>query len=34
MSNQGYSSEFKDKAVRQIVDRGYCVAEVWISRAT
>ena len=34
MSNQGYSSEFKDKAVRQIGDRGYSVAEVSISTAT
>lgn len=28
MSNQRISPEFKDEAVRQIVDRGYCVAEV------
>ena len=28
MSNQRYSPEFKDEAVRQIVDRGYSVAEV------
>ncbi len=28
MSNQRYSPEFKDKAIRQIVDRGYSVAEV------
>ena len=28
MSNQTYSSEFKDEAVRQIVDRGYSVAEI------
>ncbi|MEM9401560.1 MAG: transposase, partial [Pseudomonadota bacterium] len=26
MSNQRYSPEFKDEAVRQIVDRGYSVA--------
>jgi transposase len=28
MTNQRYSPEFKDEAVRQIVDRGYTVAEV------
>jgi len=28
MTNQRYSPEFKDEAVRQIVDRGYSVAEV------
>jgi transposase-like protein len=28
MSSQRYSPEFKDKAVRQIVDRGYSVTEV------
>ena len=28
MSNQRYSPEFKDEPVRQIVDRGYPVAEV------
>lgn len=28
MSNQRFSLEFKDEAVRQIVDRGYSVAEV------
>jgi transposase len=28
MSNQRYSPEFKDEAVRQIVDRGYTIAEV------
>ena len=28
MSNQRYSPEFKEEAVRQIVDRGYSVAEV------
>jgi len=28
MSNQRFSSEFKDEAVRQIVDRAYSVAEV------
>lgn len=27
MSNQRYSPVFKDEAVRQIVDRGYSVAE-------
>ena len=28
MSNQRFSPEFKDEAVRQIVDRGYSVPEV------
>lgn len=28
MSSQRYSPEFKDEAVRQIVDRGYSVAEI------
>jgi len=28
MSSQRYSPEFKDEAVRQIIDRGYSVAEV------
>ena len=28
MSNQRYTPVFKDEAVRQIVDRGYSVAEV------
>ena len=28
MSNQRYSPEFKDEAIRQIVDRGYSVTEV------
>lgn len=28
MSSQRYSPEFKDEAVRQIVERGYSVAEV------
>lgn len=28
MSTQRYSPEFKDEAVRQIVDRGYSVAEI------
>jgi transposase len=28
MSNQRYSPEFKDEAVRQIIERGYSVAEV------
>ena len=28
MSNQRYTSEFKDEAVRQVVERGYPVAEV------
>lgn len=28
MSNQRFSPEFKDEAVRPIVDRGYSVAEV------
>ena len=28
MSNQRFSPEFKDEAVRQVVDRGHSVAEV------
>ncbi len=28
MSGQRYTPEFKDEAVRQVVDRGYAVAEV------
>jgi transposase-like protein len=28
MSSQRYTPEFKDEAVRQIVDRGYSVADV------
>ena len=28
MSTQRYTPEFKDEAVRQIIDRGYSVAEV------
>jgi transposase len=28
MSNQRYTAEFKDEAARQIVDRGYSVADV------
>ena len=28
MSNQRYRPEFKDEAVRQVVDRGYSVPEV------
>jgi transposase len=28
MSSQRYTPELKDEAVRQIVDRGYSVAEV------
>jgi transposase len=28
MSNQQYSAEFRDEAVRQILDRGYSVKEV------
>ena len=28
MSSQRYSPEFKDEAVRQIIERGYSVAEV------
>ena len=28
MSNQRYTPEFKDEAARQIVDRGYSVADV------
>ena len=28
MSNRRYTAEFKDEAVRQVVERGYRVAEV------
>lgn len=28
MSSQRYTPEFKDEAVRQVVDRGYSVAEI------
>ena len=28
MSSQRYPSEFEDKAVRQVLERGYTVAEV------
>ena len=28
MSNQRYSPEFKDEAVRQVIERGYSVSEV------
>lgn len=28
MINQRYSAEFKDEAVRQVVDRGHSVSEV------
>lgn len=28
MSNQRYSPEFKDEAVRQVIDRGYTISEV------
>lgn len=28
MSNQRFSPEFKDEAVRQVIERGYSVAEV------
>ena len=28
MSSQRYTPEFKDEAVRQVIDRGYSVAEV------
>lgn len=28
MSNQRYTPEFKDEAVRQVVERGYSVSEV------
>ena len=28
MSNQRYPPEFKDEAVRQVLERGYSVAEV------
>lgn len=27
MDNQRYTPEFKDEAVRQVLDRGYSVAE-------
>ena len=32
MSSQRYSPEFKDEAIRQIVDRGYSVTEVMLIR--
>ncbi|MDP6190284.1 MAG: transposase, partial [Gammaproteobacteria bacterium] len=28
MSNQRYTPEFKDEAIRQVIDRGHSVAEV------
>jgi transposase-like protein len=28
MTSQRYTSEFKEEAVRQVIDRGYSVAEV------
>ena len=28
MSNQRFTPEFKDEAVRQVIERGYSVAEV------
>ena len=28
MSNQRYSPEFKDEAVRQVIDRGYSIIMV------
>jgi len=28
MTNQRYSAEFRDEAVRQVLDRGYSVKEV------
>lgn len=28
MTSQCYTPEFKDEPVRQIVDQGYCVAEI------
>jgi len=28
MSSQRYSPEFKDEAVRQVIDRGYSVADI------
>ena len=28
MSNQRYAPEFKDEAVRQVVERGYSVSEL------
>ncbi len=28
MNSQRYSPEFKDEAVRQVIDRGYSVAEI------
>ena len=30
MSNQRYAPEFKDGAVRQVVERGYSVAESFL----
>jgi hypothetical protein len=30
MSNQRFTPEFKEEAVRQILDRGYTVAEVFV----
>lgn len=36
MSSQRYTPEFKDEAVRQVVDRGYSVTEVadWLGVST
>ena len=31
MSNQRYTPEFKDEAARQIVDRGYSVADATVT---
>ena len=28
MSNQRYTPEFKDEAVRQVIERGYSVSEI------
>ncbi|MBU1779110.1 MAG: transposase [Gammaproteobacteria bacterium] len=28
MSGQRYTPEFKDEAVKQVIDRGYTIAEV------
>jgi len=31
MSNQRYTPEFKDEAIRQVIDRGHSVAEAELS---
>lgn len=33
MSGQRYTQEFKDEAIKQVIDRGYSIAElqsVWV----